>query len=214
MTRLALRFSFMASTALALSACSAVGADTAPAPIAAPVEAAKPVAVRQHITQLPRVAVPSHYEVMVKPDAANLTFDGASTAHFTVVEPTSMITMQALELTFSGATLKAADGSSVALQIATDEANQTVTFVSTGIEVTGDTTARITGDLTLNGVTKPVVLDTVLNQKGDHPMANKPWMGFDATTTLVRSDFDLGMFAPFVGDEVKLQISMEAMKAE
>ena len=95
-----------------------------------------------------------------------------------------------------------------------DAANQTVTFVSTGIEVTGDTTAKITGDLTLNGVTKPVVLDTVLNQKGDHPMANKPWLGFDATTTLVRSDFDLGMFAPFVGDEVKLQISIEAMKAE
>jgi len=45
-------------------------------------------------------------------------------------------------------------------------------------------------------------------------MAGKPWMGFDATTTLVRSEFNLGMFAPFVGDEVKIQISIEAMKAE
>ena len=45
-------------------------------------------------------------------------------------------------------------------------------------------------------------------------MAGKPWMGFDATTTLVRSDFGLGAFAPAVSDEVALNISIEAMKAE
>ncbi|MEC7962715.1 MAG: YceI family protein, partial [Pseudomonadota bacterium] len=43
---------------------------------------------------------------------------------------------------------------------------------------------------------------------------NKPWAGFDATATLVRSEFNLGQFAPFVSDEVQLQISIEAMKAE
>ncbi|MDT8856333.1 YceI family protein [Paracoccaceae bacterium Fryx2] len=95
---------------------------------------------------------------------------------------------------------------------ATDD--EMVTFVSTGIEVTGEKTALITGDLTLNGVTKPVVLDAVLNQMGDHPMAGKPWAGFSATTTLARSDYGLGMFAPFVSEEVKVQISIEAMKAE
>ncbi|WP_028028230.1 YceI family protein [Gemmobacter nectariphilus] len=93
-------------------------------------------------------------------------------------------------------------------------ANGTVKFVSTAIEVTGETTAKITGDLTMNGVTKPVVLDAKLNQKGDHPMANKPWAGFDATTTVLRSDFNLGMFAPYISDEVKIDISIEAMKAE
>lgn len=86
-----------------------------------------------------------------------------------------------------------------------------VTFVSKSIEVTGDNTALITGDLTLNGVTKEAVLDTVLNQQGNHPMANKPWMGFDATTTLKRSDFNMGMFAPAVSDEVAVTISVEAM---
>lgn len=86
-----------------------------------------------------------------------------------------------------------------------------VTFVSKSIEVTGDNTALITGDLTLNGVTKETVLDTVLNQQGNHPMANKPWMGFDATTTLKRSDFNMGMFAPAVSDEVAVTISVEAM---
>lgn len=92
--------------------------------------------------------------------------------------------------------------------------DKTVTFTSTGIEVTGDTTALITGDLTLNGVTKEVVLDAVLNQAGTHPMENKPWAGFNATTTLLRSDYNLGMFAPYVSDEVEVTISIEAMKAE
>lgn len=89
-----------------------------------------------------------------------------------------------------------------------------VTFVSTGIEITGETTALITGDLTLNGVTKEVVLDTALNQQGNHPMENKPWVGFDATTTLLRSDYNMGMFAPAVSDEVQVRISVEAMQAD
>jgi len=92
--------------------------------------------------------------------------------------------------------------------------DEMVTFTSTSIEVTGEDTALITGDLTLNGITKPVVLDAKLNQVGDHPMANKPWAGFDATTTLIRSDFDVGNFAPFISDEVEVMISIEAMKAE
>lgn len=91
--------------------------------------------------------------------------------------------------------------------------DEMVTFVSTGIEVTGETTALITGDLTLNGVTREVVLDAELNQLGQHPMENKPWAGFDATTTVLRSDFGLGMFAPFVSDEVEITISVEAMPA-
>ncbi|SNX71136.1 polyisoprenoid-binding protein YceI [Cereibacter ovatus] len=92
--------------------------------------------------------------------------------------------------------------------------DEMVTFASTAIEVTGTDTAKITGDLTLNGVTKPVVLDARLNQKGMHPMENKPWAGFDATTTLKRSDYNLGQFAPYVSDEVELRISIEAKQAE
>ncbi len=92
--------------------------------------------------------------------------------------------------------------------------DEMVTFTSTNIEVTGDDTAIITGDLTLNGITKSIVLDAKLNQTGMHPMAEKEWAGFDATTTLVRSDFEVGSFAPFVSDEVEVMISVEAMKAE
>lgn len=92
--------------------------------------------------------------------------------------------------------------------------DEMVTFASTGIEVTGETTADITGDLTLNGITKPVTLEATLNQASEHPMENKPWAGFNATTTLLRSDFEVGDFAPFVSDEVDVQISIEAMPAE
>lgn len=89
-----------------------------------------------------------------------------------------------------------------------------VSFTSTAIEVTGDATAKITGDLIIGGVTKSVVLDAVLNQNGEHPMIGKPWLGFNATTKLLRSEFEAGKFAPFVGDEVDVMISIEAMKAE
>ncbi|WP_299962011.1 YceI family protein [uncultured Roseobacter sp.] len=94
------------------------------------------------------------------------------------------------------------------------EEDDMITFTSTSIEVTGEDTAKITGDLTMNDTTKEVVLDAVLNQTGTHPMANKEWAGFDATTTLLRSDFGVGAFAPAVSDEVDVRISIEASKAE
>ena len=92
------------------------------------------------------------------------------------------------------------------------EEGDMVTFTSTSIEVTGDDTAKITGDLTMNDVTRTVVLDATLNKSGQHPMAGKDWAGFDATTTLKRSDFNVGAFAPAVSDEVQVMISIEAMK--
>lgn len=91
--------------------------------------------------------------------------------------------------------------------------DEMVTFTSTAIEVTGENTAEITGDLTLNGVTNEVVLDAELNQAGQHPMEQKPWAGFNATTTILRSDYDLGAFAPAVSDEVEVMISIEASEA-
>ena len=85
---------------------------------------------------------------------------------------------------------------------ATDE--DLITFTSTAIEVTGDGTAKITGDLTMNDVTKSVVLDATLNQAGSNPLNQKDWAGFNATTTLLRSDFGVGAFAPAVSDEVQV----------
>lgn len=96
-------------------------------------------------------------------------------------------------------------------------ADEMVTFTSTAIEVTGEKTAKITGDLTLNGVTQAVVLDAVLNNQGAYPLPpfeGKPALGFSATTTLSRTAFNLGAYAPFISDEVQVQISTEAMQIE
>ena len=87
------------------------------------------------------------------------------------------------------------------------------TFQSTSVEPTGDMTANVTGDLTINGVTQEVTLETTVRQMGMHPMANKEWVGLSATTTVNRSDFNLGAFAPAVSDEVELIIEIEAEAA-
>ncbi len=89
-----------------------------------------------------------------------------------------------------------------------------VSFKSTAIEVTGDDEAIITGDLTLNGITKSVQLETEMNQSGTHPMNGTDWLGFDAETTIKRSDFGVDAFAPNIGDELDVKISIEAGKAE
>ncbi len=92
--------------------------------------------------------------------------------------------------------------------------DEAVSFTSTAIEVTGETTGKITGDLTLNGVTKSVVLDATLNKSEPYPLPpfeGKPAVGFSATTTVLRSDFGLGAYVPFISDEVQIQISFEAM---
>lgn len=89
-----------------------------------------------------------------------------------------------------------------------------VTFTSTGIEVTGEDTAIITGDLTINGETAEVALDTKMNYSGPHPsprLNGVPTVGFTATTQILRSSFGAGAFAPFVSDELDLVISIEAM---
>ncbi|MDQ2067714.1 YceI family protein [Xinfangfangia sp. CPCC 101601] len=92
--------------------------------------------------------------------------------------------------------------------------DQTVSFKSTAIKVTGDKEADITGDLTINGVTKSVVIDAELNQAGEHPMEKKMWAGFSGEITILRSDFGLGAFTPFIGDEINIDIEIEAAKAE
>jgi polyisoprenoid-binding protein YceI len=82
----------------------------------------------------------------------------------------------------------------------------TIHFVSTGVVAQGNN-AKITGNLTLHGVTKPVVLDTAFVGAGDNPMTKKLNFGFAATATIKRSDFGMDKYVPFVSDEVKLQIN-------
>jgi polyisoprenoid-binding protein YceI len=87
----------------------------------------------------------------------------------------------------------------------------TITFNSTKTEAAGDNKLRVTGDLTVHGVTKPVVLDVTLNKAGVHPLGKRPAVGFDATTTLKRSDFGVKLYVPNVSDEITIRITTEAM---
>lgn len=88
-----------------------------------------------------------------------------------------------------------------------------MTFKSTAIEKTGDKTGKITGDLTLLGVTKPVTLDVTFNQIAPNPFNNNtPTAGFEAHTVIKRSDFGMKAYIPNIGDEVDISIDAQAPK--
>ena len=94
-----------------------------------------------------------------------------------------------------------------------DTANHpTITFKSTGIEMTGDTTMNVTGDLTIKGVTKPVTLETTINKAANHPMRQVPTIGVSATTKVSRSDWGLDRAVPSVSDEVTIWMEVELLR--
>lgn len=86
----------------------------------------------------------------------------------------------------------------------------TMHFKSTKIATTGKNTGDVTGDLTLLGVTKPVVMHVVYNKSGIHPFTNNFVAGFTADAALKRSDFGMNAFEPAIGDEVRVHIEVEA----
>ena len=79
-------------------------------------------------------------------------------------------------------------------------------FVSTRVQPSGNN-ATITGDLTLNGVTKPVTIQAQFTGAGKGMMNQKETVGFEGTTTIKRSDFGITTFVPMVSDEVELTIT-------
>jgi len=89
------------------------------------------------------------------------------------------------------------------------------TFTSTQVEP-GMTSnqLKVTGTLNLHGVTKPVTLDVTVVKIGTNPRSGVPTVGFDAMTTLKRSDFGLGAYVPQVGDEIELHIICQAVDAK
>lgn len=90
-----------------------------------------------------------------------------------------------------------------------------IIFVATEIARTGDLTGSVTGDLTLLGVTKPVTLDVTYNG-----VANPPWfgerdvIGFDASTTVNRSEFGMAAYIPNISDSVTVEFSGEFLQDE
>jgi polyisoprenoid-binding protein YceI len=89
-----------------------------------------------------------------------------------------------------------------------------IIFSSTWVERTGGTTARVTGDLTMLGVTKPLTIEVTLNDAKPHPISGVPALGFSGIVKLKRSDFNMTFMLPLVGDEVTLLIEAEFLKSE
>jgi polyisoprenoid-binding protein YceI len=89
-----------------------------------------------------------------------------------------------------------------------------MTFKSTGIKVTGEKTADITGDLTILGVTKPVTLATTFNKADKSPFGDEYHAGFNAIAQIKRSDFGMNYGLPMVGDDVKIILNVEAVRQE
>ncbi|WP_338445797.1 YceI family protein [Pelagerythrobacter marensis] len=88
-------------------------------------------------------------------------------------------------------------------------------FASTAVKVSpGGMTAEVTGDLTLNGVTKPVTLETRFTGAGTAPQTEYETVGFEGRTTIRRSDFGLGFGVPMVGDDVELEFSVAFEKRD
>ncbi len=88
----------------------------------------------------------------------------------------------------------------------------TATFKSTGVKFDGDKPVSVDGTLTMKGVSKPVTLTVTGFQAKPHPMAKKDAVGANATTMVKRTEFNAGKNVPFVGDEVTINIAIEAIK--
>lgn len=88
----------------------------------------------------------------------------------------------------------------------------TAIFKSTKVVFDGDKPVSIDGNLTLKGVTKPVTLTVTSFQAMPHPMVKKDAIGANAYTIVKRSEFNAGKYAPHVGDDVRIDIALEAIK--
>ena len=88
----------------------------------------------------------------------------------------------------------------------------TVTFTSNKLKFKGEDLVAVDGTLTLKGISKPVTLKVTSFQCMPHPMLNKEACGANATTVVKRTDFNMGKYAPHVGDEVTITLPVEAVK--
>ncbi|HRH14954.1 MAG TPA: YceI family protein [Azonexus sp.] len=88
----------------------------------------------------------------------------------------------------------------------------TATFKSTKVVFEGEKPAKVEGNLTIKGVTRPVTLTVTSFQAMPHPMLKKDAIGANAFTMIKRSEFNAGKYAPNVGDDVRIDIAIEAIK--
>jgi len=90
----------------------------------------------------------------------------------------------------------------------------TITFKSTAVKFDGDKPVSVDGNLTIKGVTKPVTLTLTSFQAMPHPIMKKDAIGANAVTKIKRTEFNMGKYAPYVSDDVILQIPLEAVAVD
>jgi len=223
----ALKQAALAASAIMLAAC---GAETAsePTPVAPPPAPAATPALN------PLLAEVASAVYAVEPTHASVVW---SVSHNGLSNYTARFTDFSAELAFNSedptsSTLSATinplsvrtdhpEGPDWDTTLGTDEkwfnasAFPAITYASTDITLTGETTGIVNGDLTLLGVTKQVPLTVTFNG-----VRNFAWygerdvIGFSATATFNRSDFGLTALLPGIGDEVTLTIETEFLQAE
>lgn len=88
----------------------------------------------------------------------------------------------------------------------------TATFKSTKVIFEGDKPSAIEGNLTIKGISKPVTLTVTTFHAMPHPTNKKDAIGANAFTTVKRSEFNAGKYAPNVGDEIRIDLGVEAIK--
>ncbi|WP_375465521.1 YceI family protein [uncultured Methylobacterium sp.] len=82
-----------------------------------------------------------------------------------------------------------------------------MTFVSTKVTPDGKDKAKVAGDLTLHGVTKPVTLEVTLVGAGVNPLSKKYTVGFEVKGAIKRSEFGVKTYVPLIGDDLHLTIA-------
>lgn len=212
---------------LALAACApaaapvaettpAVEAPAAPTPIAIAVPAGDYVVDPTHASvtfKLQHLGL-SHYALRFKTYDATVSFDPANIAASKVtasIKPSDLIVGYPADYVKNhpGTKFKSWEDDLANSTNFLDAAKfPAITFTSTSVEPSGERTAKVTGDLTLKGVTKPVTLDvTFSGETASHYFAKVPAVGFSATGTFKRSDFGFDYLLPaVVGDDVQVEI--------
>ena len=137
------------------------------------------------------------------------------TLEFDAADPTKSSVSATIDLASVASNIKKLDEKLVTSDYFDVAKYPVATFKSTRVEK-GSTPDRlkVTGDLTLHGVTKPVTLDVDIVKVGTQPLRKGDAAGFDATASIERTDFGIKSYMPMVADQVKLHIVAEAVEAK
>ena len=196
---------FICLAALALSACALTATQTPQALQSLPAGAYQLEKPHGSLTFRVKHLGLSHYTARFADFDATLDFDPASPAASRVKAIINPLSVRTDNATDPGWDKRIGQDMMKGAEV------PQIVFTSTAVETTGPSTGKVTGDLTLAGVTKPVTLDVTYNgaMASAALYTGRPAVGFSARGAFNRSEFGLTRYADFVGDEVEFIIEAE-----